>query len=479
MSGEAFEIVIGLEVHAQLKTKTKIFCGCAAEFGAEPNTNVCPVCLGLPGSLPVLNREVVNQASKVALALGCEINPRSVFARKNYFYPDLPKGYQISQYNLPLAENGKLGVPMESGDINWVNIVRVHVEEDAGKLIHGERESYVDFNRCGVPLVEIVSAPDMRSPAEAAEYMRQLRLTLRYLGVCDGNMERGELRCDANVSIRKRGEEKFGTKTEVKNLNSFRFLQRALEYEVARQIELFGRSEKIVQETRLWDSTRNETFSMRSKEEAHDYRYFPEPDLVFLDVDETMTDSVKSKIGEMPIDKWERLQKNYGLTPKDARTLINSQKLADYFERVAKISSNPKKAANWVLAEILKRLGDAEAAEDVDMPIPAEHLAEIIELVESGKISQTQAKSVLDESLESKKSPREIVKSKGLEKIDDSGEIEKWADEAILENLKEVESYRAGKKGLLGFFVGCVMKKSSGKADPKITNEILRKKLGG
>lgn len=479
MSGGDFEIIIGLEVHAQLKTKSKIFCGCASEFGAEPNTNVCPVCLGLPGALPVLNREAVNQALKVALALECEINRRSAFARKNYFYPDLPKGYQISQYDKPLAQNGKLGIPMESGEVKWVRVVRVHLEEDAGKLIHGESESYVDFNRCGVPLVEIVSAPDLRSPQEAAEYMRQLRLILRYLGVCDGNMEKGELRCDANVSIRKRGEDKFGTKTEVKNLNSFRFLQRALEYEVARQIELVKRGERVVQETRLWDSTRNETFPMRSKEEAHDYRYFPEPDLVFLDVDENMICEVKSKICEPPIYKWERLQKAYGLAPKEARIFINSQKLADYFEAVAKISGNPKKSANWVLSELLNRLGDVETADEIEMPITVEHLAELIKLVEDGTISQTLAKSVFEECIETKKSPKAIVEEKGLARIDDKDKIERWVDEAIAENPKEVESYRAGKKGLLGFFVGCVMKKSAGKADPKVVNEVLKNKLGG
>jgi len=479
MSGNDYEVIIGLEVHAQLRTKTKVFCSCAAEFGAEPNTNVCPVCLGLPGSLPVLNREVVNQALKVAAALGCEINSRSVFARKNYFYPDLPKGYQISQYDRPLAESGKLGVPTEQGDTKWVRVVRVHLEEDAGKLIHGETESFVDYNRCGVPLVEIVSAPDLRSTQEAAEYVRQLRLTLRYLGVCEGNMEKGELRCDANVSIRKKGATSLGTKTEVKNLNSFKSLQRALEYEVARQIELVAHGEKILQETRLWDSTKNETFSMRSKEEAHDYRYFPEPDLVFLDVDRAMVEDVKAKISELSIFKWERLQKQYALTPNQARILINSPKLADYYESVAEISHNPKKAANWILTEILKRLGDVEAAEDVDIPISAEHLAEVIELVESGRISQMQAKNVLDEAIESKKSPKDIVKSKGLEKIEDKGEIERWVDEAIAENPKEAETYRGGKQGVLGFFVGCVMKKSGGKADPKVTNELLRKKLGG
>jgi len=474
-----YEIVIGLEVHAQLKTRTKAFCGCAAEFGAEPNTNTCPVCLGLPGALPVLNREAVNQSLLVALALGCEVNSRSVFARKNYFYPDLPKGYQISQYDKPLAEHGVLRIPNEQGALDEVRIVRVHMEEDAGKLVHGEDESYVDFNRCGVPLVEIVSAPDMRSPRQAAEYMRQLRLTLRYLGVCDGNMERGELRCDANVSVRRHGDAQLGVKSEVKNLNSFKFLQRALEYEVERQVELVARGERVVQETRLWDSTKNMTFAMRSKEEAHDYRYFPEPDLVYLDVDEKWTRDVESKIPELPMARWSRFVADYGIEPRDARVLVNSIKLADYFEQVARLSGNPRKAANWVLTEILRRFESAEDADASPMPTSPEHLAEIIRLVGEGKVSASAAKKVLVESMETGRAPSEIVRSKGMEQVGDRSQVERWADEVIAEHPKEVEIYRAGKTGVFKMFVGQVMKKSRGKADPKVVNELLKEKLGG
>lgn len=474
-----FEPVMGLEVHAQLLTKSKIFCGCSTTFGASPNTHTCPVCLGMPGVLPVLNREVVEFTIKMALATHCRINPLNQFARKNYFYPDLPKGYQISQYELPLAENGWVEVETESGPTR-VRIHRIHMEEDAGKLIHDEFQpvSYVDLNRTGVPLMEIVSEPDIRSPEEAASYLRTIREILRYLDICDGNMEQGSMRCDANVSLRPAGSEKLGVKAELKNMNSFRNVQRALEFEIRRQRALLERGEPVIQETRLWDANRNVTVSMRGKEEAHDYRYFPDPDLVRVTVDDEWVQSVRATLPELPDAKRERFLSQYGLPGYDAQVLTSSKALANYFEEVVRGIDQPKTVSNWIMSELLRELKKDEREIEA-CPVPPENLVELLRLIDKGVVSGKMAKNVFEEMYRTGKHAAKIVEERGLVQVKDEGAIESLIDEVLAESPTEVESYRAGKEKLFGFFVGQVMKKSKGKANPKIVNEILRDKLKG
>lgn len=472
-----YEPVIGLEVHAHLLTRSKIFCGCSTVFGAGPNTLTCPVCLGMPGVLPVLNRDVVEFTIKMALATHCTIALHSRFARKNYFYPDLPKGYQISQYELPLAQNGWIEIETESGS-KTIRIHRIHMEEDAGKLIHDEFQpmSYVDFNRTGVPLIEIVSEPDMGSSEEAAAYLRTLRDILRYLDICDGNMEEGSLRCDANISLRPVGATRLGVKTELKNMNSFRNVQRALDFEIRRQRALLERGEAVVQETRLWDPNKNVTVSMRSKEEAHDYRYFPDPDLVPVMVDESWIAAVKETLPELPDAKRERFMKDYGLPAYDSQVLTASKTLANYFEDVVRDFSQPKVVSNWIMSELLRQV----KREDRDVeafPVSPDGLAELLQLIDRGVVSGKIAKSVFDEMCSTGKRAKAIVDEKGLTQVRDEDAIERSVDDVLAENPGEVASYRGGKEKLFGFFVGQVMRKTKGKANPQLVNDILRKKL--
>ena len=471
-----YEAVIGLEVHAQLLTESKIFCGCSTQFGNEPNTQVCPVCLGMPGVLPVLNQKAVEYTIKTGLAMNCRIAPYSRFARKNYFYPDLPKGYQISQYELPLCEDGYLEIVID-GEKRKIRIKRIHLEEDAGKNIHDPSGySFVDFNRTGVPLMEIVSEPDIKSPKEAALYMKKLRTILRYLGVCDGNMEQGSLRCDANVSVKPVGSEEFGVKTEIKNINSFRFVEKALEYEIKRQIRVLSEGGKIIQETRLWDSQAGITQSMRSKEEAHDYRYFPEPDLVPVVVSEEWINEIKKTIPELPDQKIERFIKDYALPEYDADILTSEKELAEWFEEAVKESGKPKEVSNWIMVELLRLLNE-EGKEIRDCTVKPSQLAELIELVSKGTINRNTAKDVFEEMYKTGKNASEIVKEKGLVQISDENVIIEAIREVIEKNTKEVERYRAGEEKLIGFFVGQVMKLTKGKANPKIVNELVVKLL--
>ena len=473
-----YETVIGLEIHAQLLTASKIFSGCSASFGASPNTNTCPVCLGMPGVLPVLNRDVVEFTIKMALATHCRVTPYSQFARKNYFYPDLPKGYQISQYELPLARDGWVDVET-GGHLRRIRIHRIHMEEDAGKLIHDEHQpvSYVDFNRTGVPLIEIVSEPDMHSSEEAAAYVRTLREILRYLEICDGNMEEGSLRCDANISLRPAGTEPLGVKTELKNMNSFRNVQRALDFEIRRQRALLERGEPVIQESRLWDAGRNVTVSMRGKEEAHDYRYFPDPDLAPIVVDDAWIEAVGKTLPELPDAKRERFMSEYGIPPYDAQVLTSSKPLANYFEGVVKEFPQPKVVSNWVMSELLREL-NRDDKEIEDCPVPPENMVQLLKLLDSGVISGKIAKSVFEEMYSTGRPANEIVETKGLVQVRDEGEIETVIREVLAENPAEVESYRAGKDRVFGFFVGQVMRKTKGKANPKLVNDILKKMLG-
>jgi len=472
-----YEPVIGLEVHAQLLTRSKIFCGCSTSFGADPNTHVCPVCLALPGVLPVLNRKVVEFTVKMGLATHCSIAPYSRFARKNYFYPDLPKGYQISQYELPLATNGRVEIETENGP-KTVRIHRIHMEEDAGKLVHDDVQplSYVDLNRTGVPLMEIVSEPDLGSPEEAAAYLKKLRDILRYLEICDGNMEEGSFRCDANISLRPAGTEALGVKTELKNMNSFRNVQRALEFEVRRQKALLEAGDAVVQETRLWDAGRGVTVSMRSKEEAHDYRYFPDPDLVPLAVDEAWVEAVLGTLPELPDAKKKRFLDEYELSQYDAEILTSSRPLADYFETVTKLHPRPKVVANWIMSELLRELNRDERSME-ECPVTPPNLAELLDLLKDGTVSGKIAKTVFEEMYSTGKGARAIVEAKGLVQVKDESAIEAVVDEVLGENPAEVEAFRGGKEKLLGFFVGQVMKKTKGKANPKLVNETLLKKL--
>lgn len=472
-----FEAVIGLEVHAQLKTQTKIFCGCSTRFGASPNTHTCPVCLGMPGVLPVLNRRVVEFTIKAAIATECEIQKESRFARKNYFYPDLPKGYQISQYELPIARNGKITV--QAGETErTIGITRIHMEEDAGKLVHDPHRpvSRVDLNRTGVPLIEIVSEPDIRSSEEAGAYLRELRSILRYIDVSDGNMEEGSFRCDANVSVMPRGSSVYGTRTEIKNLNSFKNVENALEFEIHRQRETIIDGKKVIQETRLWDPDKGITTSMRGKEEAHDYRYFPDPDLLPLVVDEKWIDNVRKELPELPREKRKRYMDEYGLSPYDAGVLTATREMAEYFESCLSFSRNPKQAGNWVMGPLLGYL-NAHGKSIEDSPVSAKHLGELVNLIEKGTISGKIAKSVFEEMAETGKNPSDIVDEKGLVQVSDEDTIEPVIDRILSNHPDEVEAYREGKKKLMGFFVGQVMKETKGVANPKTVNQILSKKL--
>jgi aspartyl-tRNA(Asn)/glutamyl-tRNA(Gln) amidotransferase subunit B len=473
-----YEAVIGLEVHVQLGTQSKIFCSCSTEFGAPPNTHTCPVCLGLPGVLPVLNRKVVEYAIKAALVLNCKINPTSVFARKNYFYPDLPKGYQISQYELPLAEHGYLQIETSQGE-RRIGITRVHMEEDAGKNIHGEfgdPHSYVDLNRTGVPLIEIVSEPDIRTPEEARLYLQKMRTIMRYLGVSDADMEKGEMRCDANISIRPKGEEKFGVKTELKNMNSFRHVQRALEYEIKRQQKLLGEGGHIVQETLLWNPQLGATETMRSKEEAHDYRYFPEPDLVPLEVSREWLEKVKATLPELPDEKKARFMEDYELPPYDAEVLTSSREMADFLEEAVRAHASPKATANWVMVELMGHL-NAENKGIQDSPVSPGQMAQLVALIERGTISGKMAKEVFSKTYQTGKDPQLIVKEEGLVQLSDESELESIVDKVLEDNPKEIGKYLSGKTKIMGFFVGQVMKTTKGKANPQVVNRLLVKKL--
>ena len=472
-----YEAVIGLEVHAQMLTDTKIFCGCSTKFGAEPNTQTCPVCIGMPGVLPVLNKKALWFAIKTGLATHCSISPYSRFARKNYFYPDLPKGYQISQYELPICEHGFLEIIVE-GTVKRIGITRIHMEEDAGKNIHegSGSHSFVDLNRAGVPLMEIVSEPDMRSPQEAVEYMQKLRTILRYLGVCDGNMEQGSLRCDANISVRPSGQTELGTRTEVKNINSFRFVEKALEYEIIRQIKVIDSGGRVVQETRLWDPNRGMTESMRGKEEAHDYRYFPEPDLVPMVAEKSWIDEIIASLPELPDVRRKRFVSEYLLPPNDADLLVSEKSLADWYEEAVQLGGQPKAVANWVMGELMRLLNENDKSFE-ECPLKPGQLVEMLKLIDNGTISGKMAKSVFEEMYGTDKSPERIVREKGLVQISDSGEIEKAVDDIIARHQKEAERFRAGEEKLMGFFVGQIMKVTKGKANPQIVNELLKKKL--
>jgi aspartyl-tRNA(Asn)/glutamyl-tRNA(Gln) amidotransferase subunit B len=475
-----FEPVIGLEVHAQMLTQSKIFCGCSTAFGGDPNTHTCPVCTGQPGSLPVLNRRVVEYTIRAALATHCRIAPYSLFARKNYFYPDLPKGYQISQYELPLSSDGFVDIRVDD-QTKRIGIIRIHMEEDAGKLMHDlstERgaHSYVDFNRTGVPLIEIVSAPDLRTPEEAAAYLRKLRAILMFLDICDGNMEEGSFRCDANISLRPRGQTTLGVKTELKNMNSFRNVQRALDYEIRRQTALLDQGEPVVQETRLWDAARGVTSSMRGKEEAHDYRYFPDPDLVPLVVDPEWTAKIQAGLPELPEAKRDRFVRDYGIPEYDAEVLTSSKALANYYEACLRVYEKPKVVSNWIMSELLRELKRDER-EIEECPVPAPNLARMLRLIDEGTISGKIAKSVFEEMYRTGKNAEEIVKEKGWVQVSDTAAIEKAVDEILAGNPKEVEEYRKGKTKVFGFFVGQVMKATQGKANPQLVNELLKKKL--
>ncbi|MFY9706046.1 MAG: Asp-tRNA(Asn)/Glu-tRNA(Gln) amidotransferase subunit GatB [Desulfobacterales bacterium] len=473
-----FEPVIGLEVHAQLNTATKIFCGCSTAFGAPPNTHTCPVCLGMPGVLPVLNRKVVEFTLRMALATHCDINPESRFARKNYFYPDLPKGYQISQYELPIASNGWTEIQI-GGDRKRIGINRIHMEEDAGKLIHDPLRpvSRVDFNRTGVPLIEIVSEPDLRSPEEAGAYLRQLRAIVRYLGICDGNLEEGSFRCDANVSIRPFGDQTFGTRAELKNLNSFKHVEKALQYEVMRQTETLRDGGRVIQETRLWDPDRNCSASMRGKEEAHDYRYFPDPDLLPLTISTEWIEHVRQELPELPEAKRDRFVEDYGLPAYDADLLTTDRELADYFETCLETFNNPKPVSNWIMGPLLGLLNTADKSIDAS-PVSPENLGRLLRLIEEGVISGKIAKTVFDEMAVGGYAPDRIVKERGLVQVSDASQIETAVDKVMAENADEVQAYRAGKTKLLGFFVGQVMRETKGKANPRVVNEVLISKLG-
>ncbi len=472
-----YEAVIGLEIHAQLMTESKMFCGCSVKFGAEPNTQTCPICIGMPGVLPVANKKAIEYVIKTGLAVNCKIAPYSRFARKNYFYPDLPKGYQISQYELPICENGFVEIAVNGGT-REIGLTRIHLEEDAGKNIHegAGNYSFVDLNRAGTPLMEIVSEPDIRSPQEAAEFVKKLRTIVRYIGVCDGNMEQGSLRCDANVSIRPAGQKEFGTKTEIKNMNSFRFIEKALEYEIKRQIKALSGGGRIVQETRLWDSNRGITESMRSKEEAHDYRYFPDPDLVPVEVDKEWIEKIKGQITELPDSRRQKFIAQYGLPEQDAGLLISERAIAEWFEQAVKLGGDPKGVSNWMMGDLMRLLNEENRPFD-ECPLKPAQLVEMLLLIEKGTISGKIAKTVFEEMFRTDKDAGSIVKEKGLVQVSDESEIEKVVDEILVKNPKEVERFKAGEEKLLGFFAGQVMKATKGKANPKIVNELLKKKL--
>lgn len=457
---DLYEPVIGLEVHAQLKTESKMFCACASSFGDSPNTNICPVCTAQPGALPVTNRHAIVLAIRAGLALGCTVNQESQFARKNYFYPDLPKGYQITQHEYPICINGHLGD---------VTIQRIQIEEDAGKSLHDQGDgeySLIDLNRCGVPLIEIISGPDIHSPEHASEYLKRLRNILRYLDVCEGNMQEGNFRCDANISIRKKGEDVLGTRTEMKNLNSFKAVEGAIRFEIERQRELLNRGEKVLQQTLLWNDKAGRTEPMRQKEEAHDYRYFPEPDLLPLVIEQSWVDEIKKMLPELPDDRAKRFVSEYQIPEYDSLILTSEKEIADYYEEAVSHYNSPKKISNWVMTELMSEL-----------KVSPKNLAGMVRLIDEGVISGKMAKDIFEEMYKSLKSADEIIEAKGLKQISSADELEKIADQIIAENPKQVEQYKKGKDALLGFFVGQLMKKTSGQANPQTANEIFQRKL--
>lgn len=472
-----YEAVIGLEIHAQLLTDTKIFCGCSTRFGSDPNTQICPVCTGMPGVLPVMNRKAVEYVVRTGLALHCDISSYSRFARKNYFYPDLPKGYQISQFELPLCEHGFVDITAE-GNAKRVALTRIHLEEDAGKNIHegGGHDSAVDLNRAGVPLMEIVTEPDIRSAAEAAAFMKKLRAIVRYIGVCDGNMEQGSLRCDANVSIRPSGQEAYGVKTEIKNMNSFRYVEKALDYEIKRQIRALQDGVRIIQETRLWNTEKGVTESMRSKEEAHDYRYFPDPDLMPIEFEKSLIDRIQSELVELPDEKRRRFVDEHGISDEDAGLLVAERETAEWFEVAVKAGGDPKNICNWIKGDFAKLLNDNNTQINESLVTP-QMLVAMLSLVEKGTISGRIAKTVFEEMYRTGKTADEVVDEKGLVQISDASGIETIIDEILNNSTGEVARFREGETKLMGFFVGQVMKATKGKANPKIVNELLRKKL--
>ncbi|MCH8157303.1 MAG: Asp-tRNA(Asn)/Glu-tRNA(Gln) amidotransferase subunit GatB [Nitrospinae bacterium] len=476
-----YEVVIGLEVHVQLKTQSKIFCSCSTEFGKPANENSCPVCLGMPGVLPVLNKKALQLAMRACLATHCRIAPMNRFARKNYFYPDLPKGYQISQFELPLGLGGHINIQV-NGSKKRINLTRIHMEEDAGKLIHGENlgspgKSYVDFNRTGVPLVEIVSEPDLRSAEEAREYLIQLKAILDYAEVSDCNMEEGSLRCDANVSLRPVGQKELGTRAELKNLNSFRFVQRAIEYEVERQTQILEQGDRVVQETRLYDSAKGISFPMRSKEEAHDYRYFPEPDLVPVVIDDEWIEEIRKTLPELPEQKRERFVSDYEIPEYDAGVLTASRALADYYEACVSLYSKPKIISNWIMGELLRELKNDER-EIKECPVKPEGLTDLLKLIDEGTINAKMAKTVFEDMYQSGKSAKTIVKEKGLTQITDSSAIENLVNQILESNPEQVEQYKNGKEKVFGFLVGQVMKESKGQANPALVNKLLKERIG-
>ena len=481
---EKYEAVIGLEVHAQLSTKSKIFCGCSTTFGNSPNSNVCPVCLGMPGVLPVLNKQVVEYAIRLGLATNCSIASKSVFARKNYFYPDLPKGYQISQYEEPICRSGFVDINLENGSTKRIGITRIHMEEDAGKSIHDQdTDTLVDVNRCGTPLLEIVSEPDMHSATEAFLYLFSVWQTVKYLGICDGNMEEGSFRCDANISVRLKGESKLGTKTELKNMNSFRNVERAIDYEIKRQIDLILEGGSVVQETLLWNAEKNFAAPMRSKEEAHDYRYFPDPDLVPVGVDKNWIDSVQKFLPELPRARRKRFAETFNLSSYDAEVLTQEKELADYFEAsINDLSSrsveNIKLVGNWVMTDVLRVMNDQKIV-IANFPVSPARLAAMVNMIIDGTISGKIAKEVFEEMLKTQEHPKMIVEKKGLVQISDTGAIEKEIDSILAKFPNEITRYRSGEAKLMGFFVGETMKVMKGKGNPKLINEILKKKLDG
>lgn len=479
---QKYEPVIGLEVHAQMLTESKAFCKCSTKFGNEPNSNVCPICLGMPGVLPVLNKRLVEFISLMGLATNCKIQKKCTFARKNYFYPDLPKGYQISQFDEPICTGGFIEVEDEEGKPKRIGITRIHMEEDAGKSIHDLAEdTLVDINRCGVPLIEIVSEPDLRSPHEAYLYLTQIKQIVTYLGICDGNMEEGSLRCDANISIRLRGEEKFGTKTELKNMNSFRNVEKALQYEINRQIEAIERGEKIVQETLLWDANKEVALPMRSKEEAHDYRYFPDPDLVPVELTEEWIEELRSKVPELGIEKKKRFVVEFGLPVYDADVLTVERSVADYFEAVChnlknKSKDSYKQASNWIMGDVLRVLKE-EKQTISEMTLRPDNLAALIDLINDGTISGKIAKDVFEEIRKTNEPASKFIESKGLVQISDTGAIETCIQKILDANPDQVSKYLSGKEQVFGFFVGQVMKEMKGKANPKIVNDVLKNKI--
>ena len=474
-----FESVIGLEIHAQLATQSKIFCSCSTQFGNPPNESTCPVCLGLPGALPVLNRRVVEFAIRLGLATNCTIRLDSQFSRKNYFYPDLPKAYQISQFDRPICENGWLDIELE-GQTKRIRITRIHMEEDAGKLIHEEHgdSSFVDLNRAGVPLLEIVSEPDLRTPEEAKAYMEKMHSIVTYLGISEGDMEKGHLRCDANVSLRPMGQEKFGNRTETKNLNSFRFVQQAITYEIARQTEDILDGKRILQETRLWDSVKKNTYSMRSKEEAHDYRYFPDPDLPVVKISSGFVEQIRDQLPELPDVKKRRFMELFGLSTYDAEVLVADKEVAEYFEEVVATNADPKLVCNWISGELM-RLMNENKVDIRNVGIPANSLASLINFLHEGSISGKIAKTVFEEMVQSGEDPATIIEARGLKQVSDEVALRRLLETLLANNPKQVKQYRTGKTQIKGFFVGQVMKETKGQANPQIVNQLLEELLNG